>query len=414
MTDGGEHAQRQHVDFHQPEFVDIVLVPLDDAASGHRGVLDRHQPIQATTADDEAADMLRKMARETTQDVGEDQPFLHAWTVGIEPDGGKTLGQLLTLVPPGQRRGQGVDAVAVDAECPANIAQGRACAVADHGGGQRGALAAVSVVEVLDNLLSPPMLEINVDVGRFVTFFRNETFEQQLRPGRVDLGDAQRVTHRRIGRRATPLAQDAACPGKFHHIVDREKVRLVAQLGDQGEFAFNQRAHFRRNAFGIARGKPRFHLGTQVGAWRLAAGNNLLRIFIAQFVERKATHSGDTHAFRQQLGRIKTRQTQAWTQMTLAVGEECMAGRVDRRFQTQGGQHILQGTAATCVHVHVTRRDQRQARCLRQRSRRRQPAGVVDVQMPLESDPGAVGESLGQPARIVTRLSRSDIARQRP
>ncbi len=39
---GTEHAQCKNVDFQQADQVQIVLVPLDDGAVGHRGVLDRH------------------------------------------------------------------------------------------------------------------------------------------------------------------------------------------------------------------------------------------------------------------------------------------------------------------------------------------------------------------------------------
>ena len=43
--------------------------------------------------------------------LGENQPLLDTRAARIEADGGKALGQLLTFFPPGQRRGQGIDAV---------------------------------------------------------------------------------------------------------------------------------------------------------------------------------------------------------------------------------------------------------------------------------------------------------------
>jgi hypothetical protein len=55
-----------------------------------------------------------------------------------------------------------------NAQRAAHVAQRAAGAVADHHGGQRGALAAVLGVDVLDHLLAPLVLEVDVDVGRLV------------------------------------------------------------------------------------------------------------------------------------------------------------------------------------------------------------------------------------------------------
>jgi hypothetical protein len=71
------------------------------------------------------------------------------------------------------------------------VAQRAAGAVADHGGGQRGALAAVSGVDVLDHFLAPLVLEVDVDVGRLVAFLRDEALEQHRGARRIDLGDVR-------------------------------------------------------------------------------------------------------------------------------------------------------------------------------------------------------------------------------
>ena len=58
--------------------------------------------------------------------------------------------------------------------------------VGDHGGGQRRALAAVLAVDVLDHLLAPLVLEVDVDVRRLVALARDEALEQHRHaaPGR--------------------------------------------------------------------------------------------------------------------------------------------------------------------------------------------------------------------------------------
>ncbi len=50
-------------------------------------------------------------------------------------------------------------------------------AVMDHRGGDGGAVAAVTGIEILDHLLAPLMLEIDIDIRRLAAFGGNETLE---------------------------------------------------------------------------------------------------------------------------------------------------------------------------------------------------------------------------------------------
>ena len=67
LADAGQHAERQHVDLEDAERVQIVLVPLDDGALGHRGVDHRHHLVEPAPGQHEAADVLREVAREADQ-----------------------------------------------------------------------------------------------------------------------------------------------------------------------------------------------------------------------------------------------------------------------------------------------------------------------------------------------------------
>src|SRR5205085_4509189 len=96
----------------------------------------------------------------------------------------------------------------------ADLADRTAGAVAAHGGGEPGAVAAVSVVDVLDHLLAPLVLEIDIDVGRLAPRGADEALEQDVDLGRVDRGDAEAIADHRIGRRAASLAQDVAGAGE--------------------------------------------------------------------------------------------------------------------------------------------------------------------------------------------------------
>ena len=116
---------------------------------------------------------------------------------GIEPRLPDVLvRQLLAPAAPdrvGQRRGD----VVGQAQRLADLADRHARPVVDDGASDRGALAAVASVEVLDHFLAPLVLEIDVDVGRLVAIRGDEAGEQRIDLVRVDGGDAEADSRRR-------------------------------------------------------------------------------------------------------------------------------------------------------------------------------------------------------------------------
>jgi hypothetical protein len=85
-----------------------------------------------------------------------------------------------------------------------HVAQRAARPVADDGGRERGALAAVLAVDVLDDLLAPLVLEVDVDVRRLVALARDEALHEQLAARGIHLGDAEAVAHHRVRGRPAP------------------------------------------------------------------------------------------------------------------------------------------------------------------------------------------------------------------
>lgn len=63
-----EHAEREAVDLHELQGVDVVLVPIDDLTIGHRRAFDRHQFVKAIVREDEIARLLREIpGRQSTR-----------------------------------------------------------------------------------------------------------------------------------------------------------------------------------------------------------------------------------------------------------------------------------------------------------------------------------------------------------
>ncbi len=93
---------------------------------------------------------------------------------GSKPFSLRRSGEHLAAVEPLSGFGHRVDAVQVDAQRAAHVAQRAARPVADDHAGQRRAVPAVLAVDVLDDLLAALVLEIDVDVRRLVALGADE------------------------------------------------------------------------------------------------------------------------------------------------------------------------------------------------------------------------------------------------
>ena len=111
--------------------------------------------------------------------VGELDGLADRRICGIEPGLADVIvGQAVAIAP--HRLGERGGHVRREAQGLADFADRAARAVMDDGGADRGAVAAVALIDVLDDLLAPLMLEIDVDIGRLVALPRDEAREQQL------------------------------------------------------------------------------------------------------------------------------------------------------------------------------------------------------------------------------------------
>jgi hypothetical protein len=208
-----EHAEAEDVDLHEAELLDILLFPFHHPALGHGGRLDGDEAVEPLAREDEAAGMLRQVARRADQLTRQLQREREARIGAVEPElvdvavGDALAGPAPHL--PGERGRQ----VLGQAQRLAHLAHRAARAEAADHGGERGVIVRVGAIDPLDHVLAPLMLEIDVDVGRLVAVLGNEALEQQAMLDRVDRGDAEDVADHRIGRRAAALAQDALAAG---------------------------------------------------------------------------------------------------------------------------------------------------------------------------------------------------------
>ncbi len=215
---------------------------------------------------------------------GQPQPGI----AGVQPDLAQTgLGDGARPAPaPDLPRQRGQRILGQTHRAP-HLAHRALAAIMDHRGAKPGAVAAIAVIDVLDHLLAPLMLEIHVDIRRLVTGLGDEAFEHH----RADLGrdrsDAQRIADHRIGGRPPPLTQDPPRAGKGHDVMHRQEIWLIAQLANQRQFMRHLCLHLGRRARRVAPAQP-FLRQPRQPILRGLAPRHLRGVFIAQLVQRKA------------------------------------------------------------------------------------------------------------------------------
>ena len=201
---------------------------------------------------------------------------------GVEPGFAHPLVGDGLARPAPHHAGERGDDVAREAQRLADLADRAAGAVADHRRGEPGAVAAVFLVDVLDDLFAPLMLEIDVDVGRLAPRGADEALEQHIDARRIDRGDAEAIAHRRIGRRAAPLAQDAAAPGEADDVVHGQEIAGVFEPLDQFELVGDQIADLVGDAGWINPSEP-----SPRGEKYWAAGAQGRRLGLAKTARRR-------------------------------------------------------------------------------------------------------------------------------
>ena len=85
------------------------------------------------------------------------------------------------------------------------------------------------------------MLKIYVDIRWLLALHGYKALKQQVHACRINFGDEQAVTDRRIGRRTPTLTKNLLAARKLHNVLYGKEIVFVTQLGNEIEFFFNER-----------------------------------------------------------------------------------------------------------------------------------------------------------------------------
>ncbi len=165
---------------------------------------------------------------------------------------------------------------------------------------------------------------------------------------------------------------------------------------------------------GVARARPDPGQVLELRLRGAARTGRLLGVLVAQLVEGEAAAPGDLDGARHGLGigAEQARHLGRAFQVALGVGGEPEAGLVDGAVRADAGEHIEQGPAFGCVHVHVVGRDEGGAAKLRQLGEAREPARVVAAVERLAGQEAGSGKAPGQAGKRVPKRGIGLVRRQ--
>ena len=209
-----EDPQAEEVELDQPHPGAAVLVPLQHRAGVHPAALDRAHLAHRPLGQHHPAGVDAQVPRRTQQLVGELDHRCRDVVLVLHRDGPPGV----DLLGPRVLLADGV------AERLGHVPDRRLGSVADHVGHLGGVAPAVPAVDLLDHLLAPVGVEVDVDVRLLVAGRGQEPLERQVVDDRVDGGDVEHVADHRVGRRSPALAEDPALPGEVDHVVHDQEV----------------------------------------------------------------------------------------------------------------------------------------------------------------------------------------------
>ena len=112
---------------------------------------------------------------------------------------------------------------------------------------------AIHIFDVVDNLFTSALLEVDVDIGHLHTFRREEAFEHEAVRQRIEVGDAHGVCHDRTCRRATARANaDALATRPFDIFLHDQEVRGEALIDDDLHLVIGLLLHVLGNRIAVA------------------------------------------------------------------------------------------------------------------------------------------------------------------
>src|SRR5947209_180352 len=294
--------------------------------------------------------------------------------------------------PAPDRAGERRHHVFREAEHFADFADRRTCAISDDARCQSGAFAAIFLVDILNDLLAPLVLEIDIDIGRLVARVGDEAFEQEIVPIGVNLRYPQAEAENGIGCGPSSLYENAVLTCEADNVVDSKEISGKFFLLDKGKLLRNFFLDFFRHAAWITLRGPLSDEKFKSFLLARKPSADFVRIIMLKLIERELDPSQKADRLVERLRHIlkEPRHFGSVLEMALGIGFEQKAGSVEGDALADAGDDIGERAALT--------RRKSPALCLllrRRRGARTTPASEVRsaMRMPASFSEIAVARS---------------------
>src|SRR5258705_13244523 len=142
----------------------------------------------------------------------------------------------------------------------AYLARRAPAAIRDDVRGHGRAQPSVTLIDVLDDLLTPiAARQVEVDIGPLPALLGEKALEEQLHAHRIHRGDAQGIADRAVGGRASPLHQDVVMTAVLDQIPHDQEIARQVEAADELELVLDLAARLegqRSRAVAVLRAPP--------------------------------------------------------------------------------------------------------------------------------------------------------------
>ncbi len=228
---------------------------------------------------------------------------------------------------------------------------------ADHGC----VLFAVLLVDVLDYLLPPRGVDVDVYIGDRRGFVE-EPADKKGVPDRIDRGDAEEIGDKRACRGTPALRQDPLPPGELHNVPDNEKIAAEPFLFNECKLLFKPSLYLVRWIAVFSR-RPLFTKAPEISSRADACRKVEVRKTVRRKIELELAGFGNGKRAADRLGRKsgKKQHLPAILQVILRIGMPERRGIVEARPAPDADEDVVQLMTAPLQVMDVIDRDQRNA-----------------------------------------------------
>ena len=217
-------------------------------------------------------------------------------------------------------------------------------------------MTAVLGVDVLDDFFATLVLEIDIDVGRFVALATDEALEEHVHAIGINRRDTESETDRTVGGRASTLTENATRTREGHDLMHGQKVRRVAKIIDDRELVLELLRHFGRHSARIPLACAFPHQRAQVLHGTHALRNDLIGIFVTERLERKLGGAlEDAPRGRKRFGHVAvaTKDFRRSAQAPLSVMRNQRARALNGDATANARKRVEQRSTGRGMHAHV-------------------------------------------------------------